>query len=508
VRRESSSAGRDGSSANFPPEIDAKQARQFLQGLGTTYSCLALYLSSRVDILPADFCREFSLTADCGAPLSASELQQILGEEFSPGLREAFVQFNYAAAQSTLLAHTLPARLANGAPVTVSILRPEYCSLESDRLVPQSFHKRLVQEYCGGSVNDAVFLDFFSSLRRKCNFAKQLEAMELMSCDGSSCDAVLNRRIYRELSTKRVITLEELEGTRIDEYVQNHACNTDALSRRLCQAWLHQALRGNSFAVDLQPHQITVRENAFLFTGCDFVGLPVSAKENLWNYFMAIMVDDPDRAAMYLLREMWPTQDQKVDSETFRSKFRQSAYFGALEPLLGTNSNAIAQLIFQHWKTALEYGYEPKPHLLCFYRGLFSVARISHKLSPLGDPLREGIEEVRGDRILGQFKDLADWRYWFQNSDKFANALIALPKIMDDALTRASGPNKAEHTVAESAHRQARTGSSLIDISMICLVLALLILLLQSSNMSPMTEKAALLLLLLAGLLALRRFAG
>lgn len=483
--------------------MEAKQVRQLLQELGLGYSCLALYLSSRIDLLPAEFCREFSLVADSGPPLSASELQQTLEDEFSAGLNRAFVEFNSAAIHSTLLTHSLAARLANGTPVTVTIIRPECFALNSGPLAPQSFNNAIVQEYCGSSVNDAVFLDFFASLRRKCNFTLQLGTMELMTYDNREYAAFRTRRIYRELCTKRIITFEQLEGLPIDEVGRGRRCNAEALSRSLCQVWLYQALRGNGFPVDPQPNNITLVDNAALFTGCDFIGLPASTKENLWNYFMATMVDDPDKAAMYLLREMWPTQHAKVDSETFRSKFRQSAYFGVLEPLLGTNSNALAQLIFQHWKTALEYGYAPKPHLLCFYRGLFSIARIAQKLSPFGDPLREGMEEVRSDGIMGQVKDLADWRYWFQNSDKLATAVVTLPKMLDDALTQASEPNRFGPTLDQSGHRQTKESGSPAGVTMIAVVAAVL-LLFQSSSMNPLTEKTALLLLVLAGMMALK----
>jgi predicted unusual protein kinase regulating ubiquinone biosynthesis (AarF/ABC1/UbiB family) len=490
----------DGSAS---PETRAKQARLLLERLGTGYSCLALYLSSRVDLLPPEFCREFSLTADSGPPLSASEIQQILEEELPSGLNGAFVQFDFAAVNSTLLTHSLTATLVNGAMVEITILRPECRALKDGPPVPRSFDKAIVREYCGNEVTDAVVLDFYACLRRKCNFTVQMDVMELISYDVAAPDIVLTPRIYRELSTERVMTLERLECTSMDGGLRSRACNADVLSRRLCQAWLHQALCGNGFAVDLQPHHVAIRDDQIVFNGCDFVSLSSVSKENLWNYIMATMVDDPDKAALHLLREMGPPQHGKVDTETFRSKFRQAAYFGALEPLLGTNSNALAQLIFQHWKTALEYGYQPKPHLLCFYRGLFSIARISRKLSSLGDPLREGVEEVRNDQIVRQMKDLTEWRYWFRNSDKFANAMVSLPKMIDDALQRASAANETGPGHDDAGGRVKKTGNWMSDTTTIC-ALAAVLLVFRSPTPSPLTEKAALLLLLLAGWLALK----
>lgn len=502
VKQEAASVGGSGFDKDSSPELKAAEIRRLLEELGPVYSSFGLYLSSRIDLLPAEFCREFSFIADSRPPLSAPEIHRVLEAEFSVGQKKAFARFDLDDVESRLLTLSMAAELVNGDPVMVTILRPEYCALKSGSLVP-TFNAAILQEYCGNAVNDTVVLDFFACLRRKCDFTAQLGIMELMSYDSAASDLHRPRRIYPELSTNGVMTLARENGIPIDEAVRGRVCEPRDLSLRLCQAWLSQALHGSGFAVDPQPHNIRVNGNSVLFTGCDYVGLPSGTKDNLRNYFMATMMDDPDKAAMYLLREMWPTQ-RKVDPETFLSKFRQSAYFGVLQPVLGTNSNALAQLVFQHWKTALEYGYSPKPHLLCFYRGLFSVARIAQRLAPLGDHLREGMEEVRADGIVAQMKDLADWRYWFRNSDKFANILVSLPKLLDDALTRSSTQDPVRSRLDESDRRHARSGGSRVDLTMI-FVLAALLLFLQSSNMNPWTGKAILLLILLAGAMALNK---
>ncbi|HEY6253588.1 MAG TPA: AarF/UbiB family protein [Candidatus Angelobacter sp.] len=484
-------------------EEQARRAARLLQELGLGYSCLMLYLSSRIDLLPAEFCREFALTPDASPPLAASEVQRTIEDELQSSSKGLFTDFDSNPVESTLLTHSYAAELANGVPVIITMLRPECSALHGGLRLPASFNKAIVQEHCGSHVNDDVFLDFFACLRRKCDSSVQLEILERMSHDGAGCEALRSRRIYRELCTSRILTSEPVEGLRLDEVIRRHACNTDALARTLCHAWLYQALRGSAFAVDPQIHNIALVDNRVLFTGCDFIALPPGSKENLWNYLMATMVDDPDKAATCLLREMWPAQRTKVDSETFRSKFRQSAYFGVLEPLLGRDSNTLPQLIFQHWKTTLEYGYVPKPHLLCFYRGLFSIARIAQKLSPEGDPLREGVEEARSDRIMGQVKDIVDWQYWLQNSEKFATALVSLPKIVDDALTRASAPNPSQSAGNERPQNQT-TGSGSTAIVTVILVFATILFMSQSSGTNPVMEKFALVLVLLGGLVALR----
>lgn len=485
---------------NAPLREQARQIRWLLQEQGAGYSCLLLYLSSRIDLLPAEFCREFSFTPDSRPALSAVQVHKMLEEELSPSLKRTLVEFNSSPSRCSLLTQSHHARLANGSPVTVTMLRPECFGLGNESQVPSFFDKAMVQEYCGHSMDDAVFLDFFTSLHRKCDFATQMEILEGMARDNAGVKILSSLKIYPELSNTRIITMQQVEGLPLEEAASHHTCNKEVLARSLCQAWLHQALCTNGFAVDAHARNIMVVNNALLFEGCEFARISAESRENLWNYLMATMVDDPDKAAMYLLREMFPSQ-RRVDLQAFRSRFRQSAYFGALEPLLGTNSNTLAQLIFQHWKTALEYGYIPKSELLCFYRGLFSSATTAQSLSPFTDPLRQGIEEVRSDRIAGQFKEMFDLQYWFQNSEKLATALATLPRIMDDALTQASVP---DHFGPTQEQHRADKSSGRTSVIVICLLLTLMVLL-RSPNGSPSADWPFLLLLMVSGFMVLKK---
>jgi hypothetical protein len=490
------------------PEDQARQARLVLQEMGLVYSCLSLYLSSRIDLLPVEFCQEFELTPDNSPPISAAEIYGILEQELGTHSWGAFLEFNYVPLQTTLIAQSHSAKLASGIPVVVIILRPEYYALQTGSEMLPSFDKDLVRQLCGPVMTDEVFVDFFSALRRKANFAIQGETLENIAANNSLSELLFVPKIYHELSTARIVSLEPVESKLLGDSLQGGHCSTDLVARRLCQVWLQQALCGNGFPVDPRPYNVALtNDNKVFFASCDLTALSASSRDNLWNYLIATMVDDPDRATLYLLREMQPRQNMKADGHSFRTTFRQAAYFGALAPVLGTNSNALPQLIFQHWKTALEHGQAPKPDLLCFYRGLFSIARIAYRLAPVGDPMREGIEEVRAYKTMDQVREIADWRYWFQNSDKFATAFITLPKIMDDALTHASVPNQFNPSVEKPDSRPQTTQVGLSGVTVV-LVLAAVILSSHSQTANPanpMTEKLALLLLLLVGLVALRQ---
>ncbi|HEV3036557.1 MAG TPA: AarF/UbiB family protein [Candidatus Angelobacter sp.] len=446
-RHRRSNRSPEASSANdgvrrISPEHHACEIRAHLQQLGSEYSCLALYLSSRIDALPAECCRELALVPDAAPAMPPAEIQIIMAAELGEQLERAFAEFNLRPVESSLISQSHQAVLRTGAPVMVVVLRPGFYKFQKGTDAHQVLDPLVLANQFGEWITDEILRDFIAVMQRKTSLKLWREGMELTARDAASFELLQSHRSYAELSTNNLLTFETLEEESLDRLLERHSIGTDSMARQLCHVWLQQALHGHCFPADPQPGNIRFHQQRRIsFLNCDLMALPQAAKENLLSYFNCILADDPDRAVMYLMREMTPRKATKIDADSFRSSFRQAAYFGMLEPILGTNSNALAQMVFQHWKTMLDHGYVPRPHLLCFYRGLFSVARIARKLAPDSDPLREGMVELRSSNAFNQLREIMNWRYWMQNSDKFASAMVQFPRAFDDALTRASTPS-------------------------------------------------------------------
>jgi predicted unusual protein kinase regulating ubiquinone biosynthesis (AarF/ABC1/UbiB family) len=482
-------------------EQHAKRVRIRLQELGPAHSCFALYLASRLDVLPAEYCRELALTPDSSQTFSPSHVHGILGQELGAQFGRAFVEFDVIPFQSTLISQSHYARLRTGDAVTVMLLHPCWHELKN-KPPTEILDIAEIENLCGELLSFEVITDFTQSLKRKIDLALAREAMELMARDSITSELLFLPRVFPELSTGRVLTIELPQGPSLP--LQYSGGIAGILARRICHLWLQQAVQGRCFPVDLQMHNIYLgQENRISFLNCEFVGLPSSTRENLSRYLGALMGNDPDTAATYLLREMSPRgPSQKVDPELFRTHFRQAAYFGVLEPVLGTDSNALAQLVFQHWKTALDHGYIPLPHLLCFYRGLFSVAKIAKQLSPASDALHEGLEEFQTANVFGQIRELMDWRYWYENADKFAAAMAQLPRTVDEALNHATALPLENVTQQSSSGEIADAGPSARDF---IILFVLLILILQLPAAPGWAGKLAPLVLMLGGIFVLMK---
>lgn len=482
-------------------EKHARQVRLRLQELGPAHSCFALYLASRLDVLPAEYCRELASTPDSSQALSPAHVHEMVERELGAQLDRAFAEFDFIPFQSTLISQSHYARLRTGDAVAVMLLHPFWYELENKNGT-EILDIPAIENLCGELLSFDVMTDFIQSLKRKTNLKLTREAMDLMARDATACELLFVPKVFLELSTKRLLTIELPQGPSLSS--QHSGGFAGILARHICQVWLQQAVQGRCFPVDMQMHNIYLGEkNRVSFLNCEFVGLPGSTRDNLSKYLGALMGNDPDTAAMYLLREMSPHDPgRKIDPELFRTHFRQAAYFGVLEPILGTDSNALAQLIFQHWKTALDHGYIPLPHLLCFYRGLFSVAKIAKQLSPASDALHEGLEEFQTANVFGQMRELMDWRYWYENADKFAAAMAHLPRTVDEALNQAAAQPLDNVARQSSSRETTNAGPSPGDF---IILLVLLILILQLPAAPGWLGKITPLILMLAGVLVLMK---
>src|SRR5215471_9601986 len=90
-------------------EFRAQQLRASLEALGPRYACFARYLSSRVDLIPAEYCRELACTPDVAPPLTPPEVQGLLLQHFGNKFDSIFERFDYTLQNANLLSQAHPA---------------------------------------------------------------------------------------------------------------------------------------------------------------------------------------------------------------------------------------------------------------------------------------------------------------------------------------------------------------------------------------------------------------
>src|SRR4051794_21908518 len=102
-----------------------RRLRGALQELGPVFSAFGLYLASRVDLLAAADCLELSTLPDGAPPMPLAEFRERVGAELGRPADAALLSLEPEPMESRLLTQAHRARLADGRPVVLRLVRPE-----------------------------------------------------------------------------------------------------------------------------------------------------------------------------------------------------------------------------------------------------------------------------------------------------------------------------------------------------------------------------------------------
>ncbi len=270
--------------------------RAALEGLGPVFSAFGRYLSTRVDLLPAPDCLSLAAIPDRAPPAPPATARDVFrrGLGFAP--EEAFPVFEEQPFESRLLSQTHRARLPNGAPVVVRLIRPE--TEQQFLLDVELLHLlegALEDSPRGGGAFRGALADFIAALGQQLDFTHEAKALETLARDAEEFEMLRVPEVQRGLCAQGVLTVEELVGIRLD-VDEGPAAGPGArrglpsgfdrtsLARLVCSVWLRQALLGHVFPVEPTPENVVIlSERRIAFTGGLFAGLPTESRSNLWN---------------------------------------------------------------------------------------------------------------------------------------------------------------------------------------------------------------------------------
>jgi len=416
--------------------------RAALESLGPVFKLFGLYLSTRVDLLPAAYCAELATLPDRGEAESVEHL-------LPAGI---FAKFDPAPIDCRSLWQRHRAWLDDGTAVTAKITHHTVQDRINDIELLQVLETVWEDRPLVPGLLESAVADFSRSLRERMDFTAESNALDGMARDSTDCDIVYAPRVRGLFANGRVLVVEAVPS--IDEAPEQSA-------RLISMAWLRQALLGQTFPVDVQPANVRIiSEDRVAFESDEWARLTSESQGNLWDYLVATANEDPDRACTALLKEM-ANRSQCPHDEDLRRALRQLVPFRHTDAGGGASIQSLAKRLFLHWRFATKLGYIPAAHLPSFFRGLLSVAEMTNQLIPERDMLVEAIRDVRvfdgmtRMRSMFSLRELGDW------GDKYAAAFLDLPKRVDKFLTiGADGSVNLKISLADDNSARRRKNSS------------------------------------------------
>jgi predicted unusual protein kinase regulating ubiquinone biosynthesis (AarF/ABC1/UbiB family) len=437
-----------------------------LESLGPVFSSYGLYLATRVDLLPEQDRRELAAIDDRAAALPPSAVADLIERELGHPPLDLFHAFEEVPFASWLLSQTHRAWLPGGRPVTVKLLRPAVrdCAARDVELLP------LLKVALAGRVGSDQALDdaagdFRAALERKADLLAEARALETLARDaGDSAASVRVAEPHRALCTRGLLTLERPPGPSLGDLLSPSRgaegageIDRSQLARRLCAAWLKQAILRGLFPVEFSASDVSVLPGGHLvLAGGDFDTLRAESRTNLWGYLVAAAREDPRLACSHLIKEL--SGGEAADSEELWRRFRQAAPFhvGAWG-----DGDGLAERLATHWRLAGEFGYVSRGAVPSFYRGLLTVAGLARRLAPDRDALAEAVQDVRLVAGMERLRSMIGPDQLGEQFGRYATLVMDFPQRLDEVLTLgAEGDARVRLKMPESEGRRGRGNSS------------------------------------------------
>jgi predicted unusual protein kinase regulating ubiquinone biosynthesis (AarF/ABC1/UbiB family) len=369
----------------------AEKLRIALEELGTTYIKLGQLLSTRPDLLPPAFTEELSLLQDRVAPIAFEEVRPFLEMELGKPIEEVFEEFDYEPVASASIAQVYRARLKPGAlpegalegEVAVKVVRPgvpelvevdvEILKEAADRLSRSAFGRRYDFKGLAAQLETTLFAEI--DLHQEALNARRI-AESMMEFPGLRVP-----RVADELTRRRVLVLEYVEGRKLTEV---DAKNAD-LADELWRAYLKQILVDGAFHCDPHPGNFLFDADGKLAV-LDHGMIAYVSRENqlrLMALLLALVERDGDRAARVCLEMGIPGRD-----------FREARFRGAVGHLVARYSGVTMKdlpfglIVRDLLVLCLRNDIQIPPELVLLGKTLLNLEPLCRKLDPDLDPVR------------------------------------------------------------------------------------------------------------------------
>jgi predicted unusual protein kinase regulating ubiquinone biosynthesis (AarF/ABC1/UbiB family) len=242
----------------------AKSYTALAAELGGVLIKLGQFLSTRVDILPSEVIQELAGLQDSVPPASPEEISAFLALQFGRPLSAVFTAFEAVPLGSASLAQAHRARLPDGEPVVVKVLRPHIHSIvEADLAVLRRVIRRLawIKAIRQRLDLEQLMLEFSATTRLELDLLREKGQLEQFEADFRRRSEIHIPAVYDTFCLPAVLTLEDVAYLKITDTEGMRACGIDPalVATVLYDAYMYQIFVTHHVHVDPHPGNLFVR---------------------------------------------------------------------------------------------------------------------------------------------------------------------------------------------------------------------------------------------------------
>ncbi len=272
----------------------AELLRGSMERLGPTFAKIGQILSTRPDLLPPEFIDELATLQDHVPALTEAEVVEVMERELGVPWEDVFESIDPQPLAAASIGQVHRARLASGDRVVVKVQRPNARhQIHEDLALLEIFVSKASKRPRLNELIDlgAVFKHLSESLERELDYTREAANLERMGELLEGFDRLGVPAVHRELSSSRLLVMEEIEGVPISDAPEGPARKEAA--RQLLESYYKQIMTDGFFHADPHPGNLMWWNDRIYFLDFGMVGeVDAGLREQMILLLMAFWQED------------------------------------------------------------------------------------------------------------------------------------------------------------------------------------------------------------------------
>lgn len=240
----------------------AQRVRLSVEELGPTFIKLGQILSTRPDLIPAEFIVELQRLQDDVPPMEWEDVQSQIETQLGAPYDQLFNNFSPEPLACASIAQVHRASLEDGTEVVVKVMRRNihdkidsdlnilhFLAQQSEQLIPEL---QLVAPV-------GIIREFDRALRQELDFTVEEQNIARFTKNFENFEGLRAPKVFPELCSQRVLTMEFIDGVKVTEAPEKIGVDPYKVAPAIMKALLKMILKDGHIHGDLHPGNILIQ---------------------------------------------------------------------------------------------------------------------------------------------------------------------------------------------------------------------------------------------------------